>query len=71
MHFKKTTGVDGWTYSWESKKIVGAVLGYAYSAFGIALLFYRPEKRLSVSIWCPIKSVNIRLWGPRKLSWQR
>jgi hypothetical protein len=31
--------------------------------FGIALLFYKPDRRLSVSVWCPGWSHNVRLWG--------
>jgi hypothetical protein len=39
--------------------------------YGVALLFYRPERRLSISVWTRTWSRNIRLWGPLKLSWER
>jgi hypothetical protein len=39
--------------------------------YGVALLFYKPERRLSISIWTRRWSRNIRLCGPRKLSWER
>lgn len=39
--------------------------------YGVALLFYKPERRLSISIWTRAWSRNIRLWGPLKLSWER
>lgn len=61
-----------WTAAWQSKRFYEFVPGTPYPAFGVALLFYKPERRLSVSIWSRrLGSHNIRLWGPRKLSFQR
>ena len=37
---------------------------------GIALLWYQPERRLSISIWTGTWSRNIRLFGPKKLSFE-
>jgi hypothetical protein len=36
-----------------------------------AFLWYAPERRFSVSIGLANYSYNVRLWGPRKLSWER
>lgn len=52
--------LGSWTAAWQP-----------VPALGIALLFYKPERRLSVSVWGRSWSRNIRLWGPRKLSWER
>lgn len=46
---------------------IGVRLGW----HGVAVLFYRPERRLSVSIWARRWSKNIRVLGPAKLSWER
>ncbi len=59
-----------WTVSFQSTKFHEFVPGTLHSAFGIALLFYKPEKRLSVSIWSKAGAKNIRLHGPKKLSWE-
>lgn len=49
-----------------------AHIRYGVPRFGAALLWYRPERRLSLSIWLmPYGSRNVRLWGPRKLSFER
>lgn len=76
MKFLKNTGRDGWTVGLESRYFHEFVPGTPYSSFGIVLLFYRPERRLSVSVWLPSLtpiggwSGNLRLWGPRKLAFQ-
>ena len=57
---------DGWSLSLTSKHFA-----WSLPSYGIALLFYRPERRLSVSIWTRTWSRNIRLCGPVKLSWER
>lgn len=44
---------------------------WTLSAKAIALLWYKPEGRLSVSVWTPFGWRNIRLRGPRKLSFER
>lgn len=36
-----------------------------------AVLWYRPERRLSVSVWFANWSRNFRIWGARKLSFER
>jgi hypothetical protein len=60
-----------WTRSIESRRETEYAPGALHSSFGIALLWYKPERRLSVSLWVPIRSWNVLLWGPRTLSWQR
>lgn len=57
---RKIVGQYGWTITTRAMR-----------SYGIALLFYRPERRLSISVWLPHWSQNYRLWGPRLLSWQR
>lgn len=57
--FNKSEKDGSWTISLEAKR------------WGVALLWYKPERRLSTSIWCPWNSKNIRLWGPKKLRWER
>lgn len=69
--FKAFGRRGGFTVGVESSRLVDRGYGYSSSAFGIAVLFYRPKKRLSVSIWYPGFSTNIRLYGPKKLSWER
>lgn len=77
MKFTKRSDVQGWSFSLESGRWHEFVPGTPYSAWGTAILFYRPERRLSLSLWLPsLKgiggwSTNLRLWGPRKLSWER
>lgn len=77
MKLTKNIGMDGWTIAFESRRFHEFMPGTPLAAFGVALLFYRPEYRLSVSVWIPSLqgiggySVNIRLCGPRKLSWER
>lgn len=71
MQYKTTVGFDGWTRSFESKKFHEHIPGTPYPAFGAALLFYKHERRLSVSIWGRNFSRNFRIWGPRLLSWQK
>lgn len=39
--------------------------------WGLAFMWYRPERRFSVTIWVPGWSRNVRLWGPKKLSWEK
>lgn len=60
-----------WTISWQSLAFHEFIPGTPYAAFGIALLWYKPERRLSVSVWSRFGSKNVRLWGPRLLSWER
>lgn len=60
-----------WTAYLQSTTFHEFVPGTPYPAFGIALLFYKPEKRLSVSVWNTKRSANLRLWGPKKLSFER
>lgn len=60
-----------WTVAWQSTAFHEFMPGTPYPAFGAALLFYKPERRLSLSIWTRRGSKNLRLWGPRKLSWQK
>lgn len=60
-----------WTAALQSRAFHEFVPGTPYPAVGAALLFYKPEHRLSISVWTRRWSRNIRLWGPRKLSWQR
>lgn len=66
----------GFTVGVESSKNQEFVPGTLYSCWGVALLFYRPERRLSLSVWLSSFrgiggwSKNIRLYGPRKLSWE-
>ena len=45
---------------------------YSFAAlgYGVALLWYKPERRLSVSLWSRTMSRNVRLFGPRKLSFE-
>lgn len=64
-------GLTGWTAAWQSKSLHEFVPGTFHPAFGVALLFYAPERRLSVSIWTRRRSRNIRLCGPCKLSWEK
>lgn len=65
---------DGWSLAFQSSRFHEFMPGTPYPSFGIALLFYRPERRLSVSLWAHKPGVgwsrNVRLWGPRKLSWE-
>jgi hypothetical protein len=70
MQVKYLKSISGWSAICESKKFVEHIPGTPYSAFGIALLFYVPERRLSISIWSSKFSKNIRLWGPHKLRWE-
>lgn len=76
MKLTKNIGRDGWTVAIESRRSHEFMPGTPISAVGIALLFYRPERRLSVSVWLPSLrgiggwSSNVRLYGPRKLSWE-
>jgi hypothetical protein len=70
----KTLGPDftgSWTYLLQSSAFHEFIPGTPYPAFGIALLWYKPERRLSVSVWSRARSYNVRLWGPRKLSFER
>lgn len=60
-----------WSRGLESSRYTEFVPGTPYAAFGVALLWYKPERRLSISIWSRSGSWNFRLWGPRLLSWQR
>lgn len=46
-------------------------LAYQKFGFGVALLFYKPEKRLSISIWSKRWSKNFKIYGPQKLSWEK
>ena len=55
------SGNTGWTKGLQSKSLL----------FGVALLWYKPERRLSVSFSVLGYWHNIRLWGPRKLSFER
>lgn len=75
MHIYRTTGRDGWSCVIESSRRIALTppIGkpIEYPAYGVALLFYRPEKRLSVSLWGFGRSTNIRLWGPKKLSFEQ
>jgi hypothetical protein len=73
MHLKHLgSDIQGsWTVALQSSNFHEFVPGTPYPAFGIALLFYKPERRLSVSIWTRSRSENLRLWGPRKLSWEK
>lgn len=67
-------GVDftgSWTVAWQSSRFREFVPGTLHPAFGIALLWYKPERRLSVSLWSARGARNMRLWGPRKLSFER
>lgn len=66
--YDKFTG--SWTRGIASKRYAEFVPGTLYEAFGVALCFYRPDKRLSVSIWWPTRSYNFRVWGPQKFSWE-
>ena len=43
---------------------------WTLATHGIALLFYKPECRLSVSVWGKRWSRNIRLYGPKRLSFE-
>lgn len=70
----KTIGPDlsgSFSVAFQSTKFHEFIPGTLYSAFGIALLWYKPERRLSISIWSQKWSNNIRIFGPRKLSWER
>ncbi len=72
MKIQKSIGLDGWTVALQSKAFREFVPGTLYPAFGVALLWYRPERRLSVSVWSKFfYARNYRLWGPRRLSWER
>lgn len=74
MHFytfTQTFGLDGWTRAITATRNIEYVPGTPYPAWGVALLWYRWERRLSVSIWTPRWSRNFRVWGPKLLSWQR
>lgn len=68
---------EGWSVGFGSSRYHEFVPGTPYEAWGIALLWYRPERRLSLSLWFASLigiggwSTNIRLWEPRKLSWER
>ncbi len=66
---------NGWTIGIMSHRTVRhETRGYSfdYSAYGIALLWYRPKRRLSVSFWGPrVPARNVRLWGPRKLTFEK
>ena len=57
---------DGWSLALTTKRF-----SWSLPSHGIALLLYRPERRLSISIWTPAWSRNFRLWGPVKLSWEQ
>lgn len=70
----ETLGPDftgSWTRAIQSDAFHEFVPGTLHAAFGVAVLWYKPERRLSVSIWTRAGARNFRLWGPRKLSWQR
>lgn len=72
MQLIKSFGGNGsFTVGIESSRQVHMEYGYSCSAFGIAVLFYKPQTRLSISFWGPGWSKNIRLYGPKKLSWEK
>lgn len=79
MNATRNAGATGATFALQSSRYVkldarGMVRPFevSYPHWGAALLWYRPERRLSVSFWVfPVWSVNWRLWGPRKLSFER
>lgn len=71
MKIQRSTSLAGWTAVLQSNATYECMPGMFYSAVGVALLFYRPERRLSVSIWGWRRSTNIRLFGPTKLSFQK
>jgi len=60
-----------WTRAIQTTLQHETIPGTLYPVSGIALLFYKPERRLSVSLWTRTWSKNIRLWGPKKLSWEK
>ena len=71
MKLEKLVCGDGWTRGIVSSQEHALFPTFPYPIFGVALLYYRPERRLSVSIWTRRWSRNVRLFGPRKLSWER
>jgi len=68
---------DSWTFGIASSRYHEFVPGTPYERWGFALLFYRSERRLSLSIWAASwrgiggMSHSFRIFGPRKLSWER
>ena len=76
-HKRPGVDSDGWTFGVASSRYHEFVPGTPYERWGIALLFYRPQRRLSLSVWAGSWrgiggwSRNFRLYGPVKLSWER
>lgn len=64
MRFVRNIGYNGWTVSLESNQDrVTHSKWHGASAWGIALLWYGPTERLSISLWMPTWSRNVKLWG--------
>lgn len=72
MQLIKSFGNNGsFTVGVESSRQRDVGHGFTYSTFGVAVLFYKPERRLSVSLWSIRWSKNICFFGPKKLSWEK
>jgi hypothetical protein len=66
-------GKTGWSRAIQSDRLVACFdngYRYDYPRFGVALLWFAPERRLSLTLWGFNRSTNIRLYGSRKLSWE-
>lgn len=71
MRIVNIKAVTSHTWAIQSDRWHEFIPGTDYPAYGIALLWFAPERRLSLSLWNTKRSTNIRLYGPRKLSWER
>lgn len=62
MRYQVISGNGSWTRSLHSSTTFDAEDGKV-TVFGVALLWYKPKRRLSVSLWTRSWSTNIRLTG--------
>lgn len=67
MKFERRISQFGWTLIFESEKLWQDEWGFSHSSYGVALLFYKAQRRLSVSIWSQTFSKNVQIFGPDKL----
>lgn len=68
--FLKSEFAKSWTAIIQTRKRHPAP-HTTIGAFGMAVLWYYPERHLAVSIWSPSWARHFPLLGPRKLSFER
>lgn len=71
VSYRHLTALTGTTIALESKRQREYVPGWPSPEYSLALLYYKPEKRLSISVGLPNWSRNFRLYGPKKLSFEK